>query len=294
MLSIRALSYFLAVVQEGNILAAAKKLHMAQPPLSRSLKQLEETLGCTLFNRGARQIELTDAGKKFQIRAEQMLKLMDTTISEIKTIEDGSYATLSLGTGSSCGVTILPKVANIFHTQYPHMKFELWDGESINIAELVENGIVEVGLVRFAFDRESFNVIQLPKDPLVCAIHKKADGLLPKTKYISLKDLENQPLLIHRKYEPLVTEHCHQIGFDPDYLCQADDIMPILAWADAGVGIAVVPHSAIGMIPTPHVIFRTLTDPIMELNLALIWRKNHILSAAAEKFIDVFMTLHTL
>lgn len=294
MINTRELTYFLTIVQEGSILSAAQKLHMAQPPLSRSIKQLEEELGCKLFKRGPRKIELTKAGKLFRNRAEQMLKLMDTAITEVKYLEDGNHGTLSIGTASSCGVTILPRVANIFHQQYPNLKFELWDGESIRIIELINAGIVEIGLVRFSFDNENFNMIRLPKEPLVAALHTNMLDRFPKTNYLSLKDLSEKPLMIHRKYETILTEHCQQIGFAPNYLCQADDIMPILAWADAGVGIAVVPTSAIGMIPTPNITFRTIVDPIVKLDAALIWKRNQPLSVAGQKFLDVFMTLHTL
>lgn len=293
MINIREMNYFLTIVQEGNISNAAQKLHMAQPPLSRSIKQLEETLGCQLFKRGPRQIELTEAGKLFQNRAEQMLKLMDTTITEVKDLHDGNQ-TLSIGIASTSGVTILPTVANIFHQQYPNLKFQLWSDESIRITELIKTGIVEIGLVRFSFDTDSFNVIQLPKDPLVAALHTNIIENFPNTKYLSLRQLAEKPLMIHRKYETILTEHCQEVGFNPNYLCQSDDILPILAWADAGVGIAVVPQAAIGMIPTPNILFRTIVDPIVELNAVLIWKRNQMLSAAGQKFLDVFMTLRTI
>jgi len=71
---------------------------------------------------------------------EQLLKLMDTTVKEIKEIDSGTYGTLSIGTASSSGVTILPKVARIFRNHYPNLKFELWEGESIRIIELLNAG----------------------------------------------------------------------------------------------------------------------------------------------------------
>lgn len=294
MINTRELKYFLTIVEEGSILSAAKKLYMAQPPLSRSMKQLEEELGCQLFERGPRKIELTEVGKLFRNRAEQLLKLMGTTITEVKDLQNGNHGTLSIGTASSCGVTILPKVANIFHQQYPNLKFELWEGESIRITELIKTGIVEIGLVRFSFDTDTFNAIYLPKEPLVAALHTNTMKCFPNTKYLPLKQLAEKPLMIHRKYEAILTQYCQQAGFDPRYLCQADDILRILAWADAGVGIAIVPKTAIGMIPTPNIIFRTIVDPIVELNAALIWKRNYALSAAGQKFLEVFMTLHTI
>lgn len=293
MMSIREIQYFLAVAQEGNITTAAQRLHMAQPPLSRQMKQLEDNLGAKLFLRGHRKIQLTEAGCLLRNRAEQLLKLMDTTVKEIKEIDSGAHGTLSIGTASSSGVTILPKVARIFRNHYPDLKFELWEGESIRIIELLNAGLIEIGLVRFSFDADTYESIQLPKEPLVAAIHKNNTDLLNEQQdTISLQKLINKPLMIHRKYESLITEHCQQAGFNPYFLCKSDDIMPILAWADTDVGIAIVPRAAIGLIPNANVVFKTISDPCIQIASAVIWMRNRHLSAAARHFLTLFTSIN--
>ncbi|MDF2930075.1 MAG: transcriptional regulator, LysR family [Anaerospora sp.] len=200
MMSIREMQYFLAVAQEGNITTAAQRLNIAQPPLSRQMKQLEESLGTRLFIRGHRRIQLTEAGCLLRNRAEQLLKLMDNTEKEIKAIETGTHGTLSIGTASSSGTTILPKVARIFHTHYPNLNFELWEGESIRIIELLNGGLIEIGLVRFSFDTDTYESIQLPKEPLVAAIHQnRLDPSEMQQDCILLSQLADKPLMIHRK-----------------------------------------------------------------------------------------------
>jgi len=292
MISLREIQYFLAIAQEGNITTAAQRLHMAQPPLSRQMKQLEENLGTKLFERGHRKIQLTEAGRLLRNRAEQLLKLMDTTVKEIKEIDSGAYGTLSIGTASSSGVTILPKVARIFRNHYPDLKFELWEGESIRIIELLNAGLIEIGLVRFSFDTDTYESIELPKEPLVAAIHKDNTGLLEEEgDSIPLQKLMDQPLMIHRKYEIIITEHCQQAGFNPYLLCKSDDIMPILAWADANVGIAIVPRAAIGLIPNTNLVFKTISDPCINIASAVIWMRNRHLSAAAHHFLTLFTTI---
>jgi DNA-binding transcriptional LysR family regulator len=293
MMSLREIKYFLAIVQEGNITTAAQQLHMAQPPLSRQMKQLEENLGAKLFERGHRKIQLTEAGCLLRNRAEQLLKLMDTTEKEIREIESGAHGTLSIGTASSSGVTILPKVAHIFRNHYPDLKFELWEGESIRIIELLNAGLIEIGLVRFSFDADTYESIQLPKEPLVAAIHKdNPDFLNEQQGSILLQKLIDKPLMIHRKYETIITEHCQQAGFNPYLLCKSDDIMPILAWADANVGIAIVPRAAIGLIPSNNLVFKTISDPCITIASAVIWMRNRHLSAAARNFLTLFTTIN--
>lgn len=295
MIGLREMKYFLTIAQEGNITTAAQRLHIAQPPLSRQMKQLEDFLGTKLFERGHRKIQLTEAGKVLRNRAEQLLNLVDTTVREIKEIEAGSYGTLAIGTASSSGVTILPKVARIFRNHYPHLNFELWEGESVRIIELLNGGLIEIGLVRFSFDVDTYESIQLPKEPLVAAIHKNMPeyvGGQPDS--IELRDLAEKPLMIHRKYEAMITEHCQQVGFNPYLLCRSDDIMPILAWADAGVGIAVVPRAAIGLIPTTNLVFKTITNPCIDTTAAVIWLRSRYLSAPARHFLNLFTTLNKI
>lgn len=82
-MDIRQLRYFLTIAEEGNITAAAKKLNISQPPLSKQLKLLEEELGVTLFNRTSRNLELTDAGILLQNKSSQLLELYKSTINEM-------------------------------------------------------------------------------------------------------------------------------------------------------------------------------------------------------------------
>ncbi|MBP2649950.1 MAG: transcriptional regulator, LysR family [Firmicutes bacterium] len=266
---------------------------MAQPPLSRQMKQLEEKLGAKLFERGSRKIQLTEAGVQLLNRAEQLLNLIDITAKEIHDIETGAQGTLSIGTASSSGATILPQVAHFFRNNYPYVNFELWEGESVRIIELLNSGLIEIGLVRFSFDTDTYESIQLEKEPLVIAI--KNNSSYPfnnRQDLIPLSELANKPLMIHRKYEALLTEHCQQVGFSPYLLCKSDDIMPLIAWADADVGIAVLPRAAIGLIPSNNLIYKTIVNPSIETSTAIIWLRSRPLSPSARHFLKIFTKLN--
>lgn len=102
-MDIRQLKYFLTITEEEQITAAARRLRIAQPPLSQQMKGLEDELGITLFKRGPRHIQLTDAGKLLANRARQILELSDSTVREIDDFKRGLKGTLSIGTVSSSG-----------------------------------------------------------------------------------------------------------------------------------------------------------------------------------------------
>lgn len=108
-MNIKQLQYFVTIVENGTITAAAKKLGISQPPLSAQMKLLEEELGVTLMERGGRQIRLTDAGRILYRRAVSIVELTDTTLKELTDFRTGISGVLRLGTVSSCGIRAAEK-----------------------------------------------------------------------------------------------------------------------------------------------------------------------------------------
>ena len=108
-----------------------KRLNIAQPPLSYQLKNLENELGIKLVERGSRNIKLTDAGLMLYNRAKQILNLTETTIDELKDFKDGNKGTLSIGTVSSSGASLLTNRLTSFHKKYPFINFEIHEGKHL-------------------------------------------------------------------------------------------------------------------------------------------------------------------
>lgn len=288
-----AIKRFLAIAETGSINAAAQRLHIAQPPLSRQMKQLEDRLGLKLFERGKRTVTLTEAGRLLQKRAGQALGLMENTIKEMREIDAGAQGTLAIGTVTSSGATLLPKVVQAFRSQFPGVLFQLWEGETTRIIELLNNGSVEIGMVRYPFDTEIYESIKLPNEPLVAAIHRtRKDSWGSRADSIELAELVGKPLMIHRKYETTILEHCAQVGFEPDIVCMSDNVMSILAWADAAIGVAIVPRAAVGLIPSANLVFKTIVNPCIETTAAVIWLKSRNLTVAARNFLTLFTSIH--
>ncbi|TCL38851.1 DNA-binding transcriptional LysR family regulator [Anaerospora hongkongensis] len=261
-MDIKDIQYFLAITEEGNISAAAKRLHMAQPPLSRQIKQLEGQLGVQLLERGKRKVKLTAAGHLFRTRAEQITELLNTTTKELQDFDNGIRGVLSIGAVTASGATLLPNLIKTFRSLYPNVTFRIREGETSRITELLDRGIVDLGMVRLPFDTNIYESIKLPNEPLVILYSPEHPGITSKSSdTISLVDLKNKPLMIHRKFEEQLVYYCRQAGFSPYILCESDDVMPLLAWADANIGIAVVPRSAIGLIPRTNLIAKEITDP---------------------------------
>ncbi|VBB09102.1 transcription regulator hth lysr [Lucifera butyrica] len=288
-MDIRQLHYFLAIAEEGQITGAAKRLHMAQPPLSQQLKLLETELGVQLIRRGSRRIQLTEAGSALRNRAEQILALMETTFKEVKEFHDGDKGTLAIGTVASLGATLLPERIRLFREQYPGIDFILCEGETQRISELLNRGVIEIGMVRLPFDSNVFESVTLPKEPMVAAINRSCGSYDDNTTVIQLKELVNMPLMVHRRHEALIIKACREAGFEPSILCIGDDIRSLLAWADAGIGTAIATQSAAGLIPSTNLCYRQIAAPDLETTAAVIWMRNRYLSTAARRFLEIFI-----
>ena len=292
-IELSAIRRFLTIVETGSINAAAQRLHIAQPPLSRQMKQLELRLGVRLFDRGKRSVRLTEAGKLMHSRAAQLLGLLGNTIQEMREIDAGTQGKLSIGTVTSSGATLLPQVARLFRLRYPGVTFQLWEGETSRILELLGDGSVEIGMVRYPFDLSQYDALPLPNEPLVVAVHRsRRKTIASKAGQVSLRELTSLPLLIHRKYETMIREQCEAVGFTPTIVCMSDDVTSILTWADADIGLAIVPRAANGLIPSANLDYLTIVDPGLETTAAVIWLKTRVLSAAARNFLREFSSLY--
>ena len=169
-MDIKQLTYFITIAEEGTITHAANKLHMAQPPLSTQLKLLEDELGIKLIERGARKVKLTDAGKILYKRAKHILEITNSTTKEIEEFRKGIQGTLRLGTISSSGTALLSKRIINFNKKYPNIKFEIHEGNTYELIEKMNSGIIEVGIVRTPFNSQNFECIFLETEPMVAVM----------------------------------------------------------------------------------------------------------------------------
>lgn len=291
-IDIRQLRYFLAIAETGQITAAARHLNLAQPHLSQELRLLEAELGVKLVERGSRAVRLTEAGRMLQNRAEQMLELMGATIKEIRDFNEGLQGSLAIGTISSSGASLLPRRIQEFHRHYPGVNFEVWEGNTYRILEILNRGLIEIGIVRTPFVMGDLASVALPPEPMVAAMDSDRYWDATRTA-IPLEDLRDKPLILYRRFEKLIVDTCHHAGFEPWIFCKNDDARTTMLWADAGMGVAVVPRSAVGLIQSPKLRYKEITATALKTQIVAIWMKNRYISTAAKHFLEIFQTTDT-
>ena len=280
-MDLKQLYYYTAIVDEGSISSAAKKLHISQPPLSNQMKALESELGVVLFEPGIRSITLTDAGKLMYTRAKAILDMTSSTKMEMNYLGDQMGGTIRLGMVSSTSIGEIAMKLQEFCKRYPQVQYQIHEGNTYQMLEALKTNQIDMALVRAPF----------PEEGLVC--HKFSEeyfvgtGLsqcLPEQK--GMEGLSGRPLILYRRWEPVFRQafEARHLKFRP--ACIADNAWTCVQMARAGMGIAIVPESF--AIDHPELKIHLIKDDMMKSQLMLVRRDDHFMPHVTKRFFEKF------
>ena len=279
---------FYAVVEEGNISHAALQLGVAQSALSRQMKRLEEFLGVRLFERGSRLIRLTEAGRDFYSRVENILGLFDHAVAETREIGEGAAGSVRLGTITTSGVMILPRLMAEFHQKYPNVQFELWEADGGRIMELLDNRVIEIAITRTQVDNEFYDSFVLPNEPLTIVM--RSDDRLTENndETLPLEKLKDVPLIIPLRWQNTLKEICKKIGFTPNIVCVSRTSAMDLLFVKRGLGAAILPASATAEFSDGSLVAKKLVEPQISTHTVIAWLKTQPLSGSSRNLLNFF------
>lgn len=286
-MDIKQLIFFITIIDEGNITAASKKLHIAQPALSNHLKMLEEEFDAKLMNRGSRKMTLTDAGKILYRKAKHILELTESVHKEIADYNNGLTGILRVGIISTADSTLLNGMLINFNKENPHIKYELYEGNTYEILELLFSGIIEVGIVRTPFNTNGLDIRYWDIESMI-VLYNSNYNFSSNTNTILVKDLKDKPITIVRRLEKIIKSACLNEGFEPDIFCLNDYLPVNLLWAEAGLGVAITPMSALSLKTDKSLSYKIIDEASFYTQLATITVKDRYLSTISKKFIDKF------
>lgn len=294
-MNFKQLYNFTVIAETGSISAAAQKLGLSQPPLSRQLLQLEELLGTPLLKRGAHGIELTGAGQLLYYRAKDILSMLDTTELEVRSYSGGLSGTLKIGCISSSGI-LMTRLMTEFINKYPLVTVDLYEGNTYETIEKLKNGFIECAIIRTPFNADGLTCIYGPEEPLMAVGRPEffsrpaADsGVLGNTG-IQLTELLGKPLIYYRRFESMITHAFQNAGVRPTILCKNDDARTSLQWAAAGLGVALVPEN-ISQLTETLTARPVLCEELVTRMTAVCLEKDikgGRLSKVAQNFLDTF------
>ena len=249
-LELRHLRYFCAVARELNFSRAAEQLHIAQPPLSRQIRDLEEELGGELLDRRSRPLKLTPAGRFFQVQAQQVLDRVAEVKAATARIAGGSRTWFALGFVPSTLYGSLPEVIRRFREGQPAVELSLFEMTTTQQIDALKAGRIDVGIGRLPMEDDQIIGDLIRREAVVAALsarHRRANH-----KTLTLAKLEAEPLLLYPanprpSYADQVLEMFHSRGLHPKIALEANEVQTAIGLVVSGLGYALVPESVKGL-----------------------------------------------
>lgn len=276
MIELRLLRSFVTVAETGNVGRAAARLHISQPPLTRQIQQLERDLGAQLFVRGARGVELTDAGVLFLEEARNLLFLAEQARERAQRAGRGEIGRFDVAIFGSAIFDTIPQILLAFRRQNPdvHLVVHAMNrGEQI---EALRQRRINAGFNRFVRDAPDIVAEMILAESLFVAANHHSQ--FSRMRVVPLKSLAEEPLVLYPasprpSFADFVLDLCRREGLRPHESQVVTDTATAAALVGSGFGTAVVPRSARNL-KVPGVVYRPLhcADPQPEVDLSVLYR----------------------
>ncbi|GAB2609420.1 LysR family transcriptional regulator [Kocuria arenosa] len=272
MYSLIQLESFVAVAEELHFGAAAARLNMTQPPLSRQIQLLERELDAQLFKRSSRKVQLTEAGQTLLPSARQILDLCAKTELDVRRVATGDAGSIVIGYTAIAGQSSLPGILRLARRHMEGVHLVLREAVSVDQMDALSRGTIDIGLLRPIVNRSGVVTRPHMEDRLVAAF---PDGhFLATGRGVRMRELDGLPLMMYstseaRYFHDLVMRLYESAGAHPVVTQLASQVPALLAFVAAGLGVSLVPASAMDFSP-PGVVFEELTGPagLADLNRA--------------------------
>ena len=283
-MQLQQLRYFLAVAETRHFTQAADLLGVSQPTLSKQIHTLEATLGAPLFDRIRGAVALTAAGQTLLPLAQRMIADADAARDAVQDIVGLRRGEVRLGATPSLCSSLVPAVLRRYRSAHPDISLYVTEGSSPDlIADLLAHSL-------------DLALIVAPGqgiDPALDAAPILAESLVvasvaagpPPTEHaqLALAELERTPLVMFRPgydLRDVTLEACRRAGFTPRFAVEGGEMDAVLAFVEAGLGVAVVPSMV--LVNRPLLRSTPLAPPGMRRTIALAHRKRSVLPHAAD------------
>lgn len=245
-MNLKQLTYFVAVAEELHFGRAAERLGMAQPPLSRQIKQIEEDLGAQLFNRGRNAITMTQAGERLYERGTNILRQMEDTKLEVRRIGQGAEGRLRVGFVGSSTFGMLPNIIKSFRANYPEVNLSLIPMNNAQLHRALVSREIDVAFARPALKDSEFVTRKLGEEALVLALPDTVDT--GNRTVVNLNDLAAENFVLYPEYPrpsfaDFVLNSCAEQGFEIESRVFTMDLQTALSLVAIGEGVCIVPAS---------------------------------------------------
>jgi DNA-binding transcriptional LysR family regulator len=288
LMELRHLRYFVGVAEAENVSRAALKLHVSQPGLSRQIRDLESELGFFLFERTAKSVRLTDAGKIFLKEAKEILQQVENATARARAASNTQRSEIHVGYAPSPTVRILPPTLRLFQMEFPNVQLKLHD---LSTQEMLA-GIREKTLHVAFMVQPNHSMLrgltyqQLLLDPMCVAV--PPNHPMARLRSVAIAEVGKSPLIVLSKKEYPEYHEYLDILFagsaqKPQIASEHDSAASMIASIEAGCGVAITPRS-MACVVGPRLKLIPLKPAPEPLSIGAVWAKGG-LSVAAERLL---------
>ena len=287
-MELRTLRYFLAVAEQESFSAAANDiLFVTQPTLSRQMQELEEELGVQLFVRSNKKTTLTEEGVRFRKRAQEIMELVSHTEKEFaETSKEELVGDVYIGGGETKAFSFIAAACKRLQKDHPRIRLHITSGNAPDVTEKLDSGILDFGLLVEPVDKSKYEFVELPaKDTWGLLVRK--DHLLAKKRFVTVRDLEDIPLLASRQ-TMMMREFSGQLGRDLhslNVIATYNLIYNAAIFVEEGLGSAITLENLVNTSGNSKLAFVPFT-PIRTSGLVVVWKKNPVFSKPAAAFLQ--------
>jgi DNA-binding transcriptional LysR family regulator len=248
-MELRQIRSFLLIAETLHFGRTAEMIHLSQPALSLQIRALEDEIGVRLFERNRRKTALTAAGAAFREDATGALLRLDQAVHKAKLAANGKLGILRIGFVSTAGNEIVPAIIRQFRELNAEVEFFLRNILTMDQIQMLEAGSLDIGFLRLPIGEHSgLEVVTVHREPFVLVV--PSSHKLAKRKRVRLREVSGQDFVMYeRTYAPgfhdLIFGMLRDAGIIPK-VCQTAGEMPMLiSLVDSGVGVAILPASAV-------------------------------------------------
>ncbi|WP_062110056.1 LysR family transcriptional regulator [Bacillus niameyensis] len=277
------LEYFQTVAEVQHFTRAAEMLSISQPALSRSIAKLEAELGVPLFDRQGRSVRLNRFGERFQIRVNRALKEIQDGKEELKHRLHPDYGVVALSFLKSLGISVVPKMLNEFIQEAPQIRFQLYQQATKVMLDQLENGEIDFALSSMTESRTMIQWQYLWEEEIF--VYVPSNHRLAKKGEVQIRELEGEGFIAIKEGYGLRTisdRLFQQAGVTPNILFEGDEVVTILGFINAGLGISLLPD--ISKLDQSNIVRLRIIDSGSRRKIGLAWKAGAYLSPPAERF----------
>ncbi len=286
--TIKQLQAFVAVARSQSFAEACTLLHLSQPALSISIKNLEETVGGKLLARSTRSVALTPEGAEFLPAVQRLLEDYNRSLNDVHNLFSLRRGKLDIAAMPTFASSLLPDILAQYHQDFPDINITIHDVIAESVVDMVRDGRVELGVSFDPGDAEDLNFQVLFLDKFVAVLPPEHPLLEKKT--LRWRDLQNttfialqRPSSIRALLDKTLLEH--DIEMTPAF--EAHQLASIGRMVASGLGSSVVPALSSGQMEEMGAVCRPIGSPAISRNVGIITRKRYPLSMATQAMIAV-------